>query len=121
MTSISNADSSTGKKSKLLWFGFGLVLTTLLLASSVLYINVRNRETDLEAELEKQETISAAARVQNITLWLSDLEVQPLLLIWIQECDEGFPHFVVKKLILSIVFCEKATSISSLQALLNIR
>ncbi len=76
MTSISNADSSTGKKSKLLWFGFGLVLITLLLASSVLYINVRNRETDLEAALEKQETMSAAGRVQNITLWLSDLEVQ---------------------------------------------
>ena len=76
MTIISNADSSTGKKSKLLWFGFGLVLITLLLASSVLYINVRNRETDLEAALEKQETMSAAGRVQNITLWLSDLEVQ---------------------------------------------
>lgn len=76
MTSISNADSSTGKKSKLLWFGFGLILITLLLASSALYMNVRNRESDLEEMLEKQETMFATGRVQNITLWLSDLVVQ---------------------------------------------
>ena len=62
MTSISNADSSTGKKSKLLWFGFGLILITLLLASSALYMNVRNRESDLEDVLEKQETMFATGR-----------------------------------------------------------
>lgn len=76
MTNANTSDSHSDKKHKVLWLGLALVLITVIIASSVLYINLRNREADLEALLEQQELTSANGRIQNITLWLRGLEVQ---------------------------------------------
>lgn len=76
MTNDSTDGPRLGKKHKLLWFGVILLLVTVGIASSVLYLNVRHSEVDLEVILAQQESTFATGRIQNITLWLSDLEVQ---------------------------------------------
>lgn len=79
MDNVSNAgtmDTKAGKKSKILRLGVVLVLVVVLLASAVLYWNVRNKEADLELLLEQQQATIASSSIQSISMWLSDLEVQ---------------------------------------------
>ncbi|MBQ4133564.1 MAG: PAS domain-containing protein [Desulfovibrionaceae bacterium] len=75
MTNLT-AGAPAGKKSKVLWFGLALALVTVVVAASLLFLNVRSREADLEAALEQQQTAFINGREQSITLWLDDMEMQ---------------------------------------------
>ncbi len=64
------------KKSRVLAFGLTLLVVVILTAAVIVYLNIRNRESDLEAALKQQQETFAASYVQAINTWLGDLKTR---------------------------------------------
>ena len=69
-------ESKIEKKSRVLTFGLTLLGVAVLTAAIIVYLNVRNRESDLESALRQQEETLAAGYVQAINTWLADLKTR---------------------------------------------
>ena len=64
------------KKSRVLTFGLALLAVAILTAAIIVFLNIRNRENDLENALKQQEETLAAGYVQAINTWLADLKTR---------------------------------------------
>ncbi len=64
------------KKSRVLVFGLALLAVTALTVAIIVFLNIRNRESDLENSLKQQQETMAAGYVQAINTWLADLKIR---------------------------------------------
>ena len=69
-----NMGTKIEKKSRVLTFGLALLAVVVLTAAVVVFLNIRNRENDLEAALKQQQETFAASYVQAIKAWLGDMK-----------------------------------------------